>query len=197
MRAGRPAGGDFEPAPVQDVGPSVGPMASPSANYLVLRRKTGWLGAPARRRNTDVRSFLGRDRGRPIGGGAAGRKSALRSAARFARSVEQLRGKPCGWLARVRNRDDRRKLLRIRMLRAKERGVGRAEPHYDAAIFSHDVETISELFSRLFSRASILQQRASRGERVSDKRLSDIPTRRQAGRIQRQMSRQSAVKDSP
>jgi hypothetical protein len=90
---------------------------------------------------------------------------AARSASRFVRSVEQLRGKPCGWLARVRNWDDRHKLLSMRMLRATERGVGRAEPYYDAAIFSHDVERISGLFSRLFSRASIFQQPASKGER--------------------------------
>jgi len=55
-----------------------------------------------------------------------------------------------------------------------------AEPHCDAAIFSHDVETISGLFSR----ASILQQGASKGERASnDVILSDIATARQAGRI--------------
>jgi hypothetical protein len=94
-----------------------------------------WVPRPGTR-NTNIRSFLRRDRGRPIGGDAARRKSALRGAARFVRRVEELRGRPCGWLARIRDRDDRHKLLRIRMLRAMERGLGRAEPYCDAAIQS-------------------------------------------------------------
>jgi len=76
-------------------------------------------------RNTDVRSFLGRDRGRPIDGDAARRKSALRSAARFGRRVEQLRARLRWWLAKVGDRDGRHKLSRIRMPRATEQGVGR------------------------------------------------------------------------
>src|ERR1700722_20944736 len=45
------------------VGPNVGPMASPSANYLVLRHKTGWLGAqessPTIKQNQGLESKVG------------------------------------------------------------------------------------------------------------------------------------------
>ena len=97
-----------------------------------MRSLHDWVPRPGTR-NTDVRSSLDRDSGHPIGGGAAQKR--LRNAAEFVRRVEQLRGRPCGWRARIRNRDERHKLLRIRMLRATERGVGRAEPYCDAAIF--------------------------------------------------------------
>jgi hypothetical protein len=53
------------------------------------------------------------------------------------------------------------------MLRATERGVGRAEPYCDAAIFSRDIMTFSGLYSQQFFPSKNFQQGISKGQRVS------------------------------